>query len=474
MRRPRRQEDLREFQIVEKSKRSEKVFRSLHISEHGLKVALIFPSSYETAISNLGFHKVFELMNGIEGIQCERFFYDKRFSKYYSLDTFRPLDEFHIWAFSVSFELDFQHIIYLLRKKGIPTQNSLRTEHHPLILIGGSVTYFNANALWQTADVIFHGDAEERLQPIMQLLLESFREKKQRIDIFQQLKDFDNLSIPPLNLITKGVSKSLQLTKNPAISLFTTKRSVFPNKVLLEIGRGCLQTCAFCVAGHTRSPARFVHLDIIKNILDEIKTKGFNECGLISATFTDHPFKNEILDLLEERSMRFSVSSLRLDHLSEKLIDGLLRSGQKEITIAPEGGSQKIRDLMNKQISDEDIERSLQLIGKRRIRKLKMYFIYGLEEEDETDLDAIGKITQRAIHYGITDIKISLNPLIPKPGTPFASRQIQDIKTLRAKKQFIEKILGKTISVKFESIRNSMLQYQIANASKDYQFPFER
>ena len=471
MRKPRRAEDLREYKKIEQTKRSEKSFRSLHIMEHELKVGLIFPSSYETAIANLGFHKVFELLNGIEGVQCERFFYDKQFTKYYSLDTLRPLDEFHIWAFSVSFELDFQNIIQLLQKKGIPLFNHLRNNHHPFILIGGAVTYFNPNALWQYADLIFHGDADETLITFMKKMLEGFREKKNREAILEQVKNFDNISIPLLNHPAKTISKSMGMRINPAVSLFTTNRSVFPNKVLVEIGRGCLRSCAFCVAGHTRSPARFVQLDIIERFFDEMKEKGFNDCGLISATFTDHPFKNEILDLLEERDMRFSVSSLRLDSLSEKLLEGLLRSGQKEITIAPEGGSQKIRDLMNKQISEEDIERSLKLIAQKGIRKLKMYFIYGLEEEDENDFDAIHKIVQKAIHYEISDIKISLNPLIPKPGTPFASRQIQDIKTLRIKKQFIEKKLGKTVSVKFESIRNSILQYRIANASKDFQFP---
>jgi len=473
LRKPRRVEDLREYQIIEKTKRSEKTFRSLHIIENELKVALIFPSSYETAIANLGFHRVFELLNGIEGVQCERFFYDKRFKKYYSLDTLRPLDEFHIWAFSVSFEMDFQNIIHLMQKKGIPLFNYLRNDHHPFILIGGAVTYFNPNALWKYADLIFHGDADDTLTTFIKKMLEGFREKKNREAILGQIKTFDNLSIPLLNHSAKIISKSMVMTKKPAVSLITTNRSVFPNKVLLEIGRGCLRSCAFCVAGHTRSPARFVKLDIIKQLFDEMKEKGFNDCGLISATFTDHPFKNEILDLMEERDMRFSVSSLRLDSLSEKLLEGLLRSGQKEITIAPEGGSQRIREVMNKQISEEDIERSLQLIAKTGIRKLKMYFIYGLEEEEESDFEAIQKITLRAKHYGMTDIKISLNPLIPKPGTPFSSRQIQDIKTLRAKKQFIEKKLGKIVSLKFESLRNSILQYQIANASKDYQFPID-
>jgi len=470
LRRPRNNEDLREYRIIENKKRSEKPFRSLHLMEKDLKVALIFPSDYGTAISNLGFHKVFELLNNLDGIQCERFYYDNKFSKFYSLDTFRPLDEFHIWAFSVSFEMDFINVIHILSQKKIPLINRQRTDHHPLIILGGAVTYFNPNALWQYVDLIFQGDAEDNLPELMNRLLESFRAKRNRTLILKDLEQIENLSIPPLNHQSAIVAKSFQLTDHPSVSLFMSKHSVFPNKVLLEIGRGCLRRCSFCVAGHTRSPARFVKINAINQVLDEIKKKGYNDCGLISATFTDHPQKNQILDLLEEKDMHFSVSSLRLDSLSKKLIEGLIRSGQREITIAPEGGSQKIRDIMNKQITEADIEKSLKLISECGLKKLKMYFIYGLEEEDESDFQAIAKIVQHAIHSGIPDIKISLNPLIPKPGTPFSYRRIEDIKTLKAKKQFIEHQIGKTAELKFESIRNSIIQYQIANATKDYRF----
>ena len=302
-------------------------------------------------------------------------------------------------------------------------------------------------------------------------LREGFKGKKDRTTILEDLRKIENLSIPPLNVDSKATSKSFEMIDKPAVSIFTSRKSVFPDKVLLEIGRGCIRSCAFCVAGHTRSPARFVKIDVIRTVLDEIKEKGFTDCGLISATFTDHPFKENILDLLEERNMKFSVSSLRLDSLSEKLIEGIIRSGQREITIAPEGGSQKIRDVMKKQISNEDIERSLRMIAKKGLKKLKMYFIYGLREEEESDFTAIGKISDLAHSFGVTDIKISFNPLIPKPGTPFAQRKIEDIKILKEKKHAIEKILGKTVEIKFESIRNSIEQYQIANASKDFQFP---
>lgn len=471
MRKPRNKADLAEYKIVEGKKSSERSFRQISTIESDLKVALIFPSTYQTAISNLGFHRVFEILNAIDGIQAERFFYDPKFSKYYSLDSFRPLDEFQIWAFSVSFEMDFRNVIEILLKKKIPLSASARKNHHPLIMLGGAVTYFNTNALWDNCDIIFHGDGEETLDHIMALIRDELREKRARKTILENLKGFSNLSIPPLGIENSQIIKSMSMIKKPAVSICTSKSSVFPGKVLIEIGRGCLRNCSFCVAGHTRNPARFVDLITLNELVSEMKLKNFNECGLISATFTDHPQKDGILDLLEEKDIKFSLSSLRLDSISEKLIDGLLRSGQKEMTIAPEGGSQKIRDIMNKQITEQHIENAFKMISAKGIKKIKMYFIYGLEEEDENDFLDVKKIADEATRFGFEEIRLSFNPLIPKPLTPFANRQIEDIKTLKQKKKILMNLIDKKITCKFESIRNSHEQYKLANASKDFRFP---
>ena len=473
MRKPRNKADLGEYKIVEGKKLSERQFRQINPIESDLKVALIFPSAYKTAISNLGFHRVFEILNAIDGIQAERFFFDPKFSKYYSLDGFRPLDEFQIWAFSVSFEMDFHNVIQILRKKKIPLSASTRKNHHPFIMLGGAVTYFNANALHDKCDIIFHGDGEETLEDVMELIRDELREKRDRKTILESLKGFANLSLPPLGIENSQIAKSMSMIKRPALSICTSKASVFPGKVLIEIGRGCLRNCSFCVAGHTRNPARFVDVITITEIIQEMKHKKFDECGLISATFTDHPFKDDILDLLEENDIKFSLSSLRLDSISEKLIDGLLRSGQKEMTIAPEGGSQKIRDIMNKDIGEQDIENAFKMISSKGIKKIKMYFIYGLEEEEENDLLAVKKIADEAERFGFEEIRLSFNPLIPKPSTPFENRQIQDIKTLKQKKKMLMSLIDKKISCKFESVRNSHEQYKLANASKDFRFPEE-
>lgn len=467
MRRPRREQDLKEFKIVENIKRSEKEFLAPDIREHDVKVAVIFPDSYAVAISNLGFLRIWKMLNEIDGVQAERFYFDEKFSKYYSLDSFRPLDEFDVWAFSISFEMNFHNVKQLLENKNIPVFSAERTKRHPLVLIGGAVTYFNSNALWKYSDIIFHGDAEDNFKDVILQLRDGIRAKLDRDSILSDLEIFENVSIPPHEKEYTKLKKTMSIIENPAISPIISKYGSFGEKILLEIGRGCIRKCSFCVAGHTRNPARFVSTDVLEKIFREIKNFGFNSCGLISATFTDHPQKEEILKLLEKEKLSFSVSSLRLDSISESLIIGLIRSGQREMTIAPEGGTQKMRDIMNKEITDDDIERALLMIKHHGIESLKMYFIYGLEEETDADLNGFARISDLAFKIGFKNLKLSFNPLIPKPMTPFGNREIQNMKILKNKKKLIQESLHGKAKIKFESIRNSVEQYRLANASKD-------
>jgi len=467
LRRPRREQDLREFRIVERVRKTEKYLNTPEIHEHDIKVAVIFPDTYVVGISNLGFQRIWKMMNEMDGIQAERFYYDEKFAKYYSLDSFRPIDEFDIWAFSVSFEMNFHNIKCLLDLKKIPAAASERTERHPLIMLGGAVTYFNTNAIWNYSDIIFHGDAEDNLSDVIGTIRNGKRAKLGRDEILNDLESFDNLSIPPHGKEYTEIRKSMQVVEDPAISTVISRMGSFGERVLIEIGRGCIRRCSFCVAGHTRKPARFVKTAVLERIFREIKANGYDSCGLISATFTDHPQKEEILTLLERERLNFSVSSLRLDSISDRLIEGLIRSGQKEMTIAPEGGSQKIRDLMHKDISESDIEKALTMISAHELKSLKMYFIYGLEEEDEEDLQDFSRICDIALKMGFNDLKLSFNPLIPKPATPFYGREIQDIKLLKDKKKIIQESLRGKAKVKFESIRTSVEQYRLANATKE-------
>jgi len=465
MRKPRNTEDLKEFKIVERYKKKEISFCDPKI--YGtLDVALIFPGPYHLAISSLGFNRVYEIINSVDGVNCERFCIEKSFQKYYSLDSSRPLDEFDIWAFSVSFEMDYFNIVNLFKKKNIPINSSERNNNHPLVMIGGAVTYFNARPLLPIADFIYHGDSEEILDGMFLHIRDCFEKRSSKSDILNNLLQFDNISVGGIRENLK-INKNFSLVENPAKSLFISEFGDFGKKPLLEIGRGCIRNCNFCAAGSSRKPARFVKIEKIKEILEFYINNGIKDFGLISATATDYPFLEELLDYMEFTESTFSLSSLRLDSISDKLIKGLKRSGQKSLTIAPEGGSQKIRDVFNKNISEKDIENAFNMIRKHGLEEVKMYFIYGLEEENENDLLAFSEIVKLAESKGFRKISLSFNPLIPKPSTQFENREIQDLHILKDKQKFIKKSLSKNIKLKFESLKESQIQFNLATGDEN-------
>jgi len=466
MRRPRNTEQFREFRVVEQLARSERAIAQGH-PQGDLGVALLFPGEYPVAIASLAFHRLFELCNAVEGVRCERFFYHPSFSRYFSLDSFRPLDEFEIWAFSLSFELDAYNILALLDAKGIPRLANQRTFRHPLLLLGGAVTYFNALPLEPYMDVVYHGDAEVHLASMLRIALEEFRTSGSRERLLERWASIPALSIPPLSHRFQQLAVDLQMLQNPSYSHFVSPRGEFGNKGLLEIGRGCLHRCAFCVAGHTRNPARFPKVEKLWERIALFREKGVRGVGLIAATPTDHPEMESLLGKMQEQDIPFSLSSLRLDRLTPTLLAGLRRSGQNSITIAPEGGSQKMRDVFHKGIETSDIHRALQAIADHGFQAVKMYFIYGLDEENEEDLAGFAQIGQQAQELGIQKVSMSFNPLIPKPQTPFSLRKMQDAKLLAEKKRWIEQSLRGIARTKFESLRSAQLQYALANGDEN-------
>ena len=443
MRRPRRSEDYKEYKIVKDLSDAEIGFKE----SKGLDVAFIFPNSYSVAVSSLAFSWVRDLLSKY-GVGVERFFYDKTFKKFYSLETLRPLDEYGIWLFSLQFETDILNIARILKVKGIPIFSRDRNPNHPRIIIGGPVTYFNYKAPLQIADYVYRGDLEVY------------------INEFSQFLKGEDIEIPALCSHERencelAILRDLNLM--PPVGSIISPYSEFKNKLLIEIGRGCIRRCAFCMIGHLQKPARFLRPETLKDIISKIPKN--ISLGIISATVTDYPWQDELIDILHDR--RVSFSSIRMDGLTEDLLRLLIRSGQKSFTVAPEAGSQKIRDILRKDLTDDDIERALKLGIEVGFRKIKMYFIYGVDEETERDLEDIAKLSINAKKMGY-DVRVSLNPLIPKPGTSLEGKKMEDAKTLEEKKSFLKDLLKKGgISFQFESIKKSILQYKIANADEN-------
>ncbi|HNR62527.1 MAG TPA: radical SAM protein [Thermotogota bacterium] len=471
MRKPRNSADFTEFSTV-KAFSDEETRYDRHKGYGDVDVALVFPSGYDHTVGNLGYHKAFQIFNSVEGVNCERFFYDPSFTKYYSLDSFRPIDEFKIWAFSVHFELDIFHILEMLRKKGVPLKSAERKEGHPLILIGGSLTYFNALPLWDLSDIILYGDAEESLPELVQKIVTAMAKGKNRRGLLEAVSDMAPIALPPLEKSHRVIASFSSLNHYPSRSSFIHPRGPFGHKALIEIGRGCLRRCFFCVTGFTRSPARFLPFEDLKREIGGLiereqaitgKTPGF---GFISATPTDYPHLSQLLEFLDQSSLSFSFSSIRLESISDALLSGLRQGEQQSITIAPEAATERMRRVLNKGITDTQLADALERIARAGFREVKCYCLFGVEEETETDLFEFARLVEEWRKLGFYKIHMSFNPLIPKPNTPFAGRTIEREETLRRKKKFLENALRGMCQLHFESIRNSQLQYLLANGDR--------
>lgn len=459
MRKPRDEQSFREYNHVKKFASSEIILK-----EYGgnlPKVALIFPNSYTVASGSLAWSWIQQLLSE-EGIGVERFFYEPWFEKFYSVEEKRPIDEFPVWLFTFQFENDLINIAQMISKKNIPLKATDRQSHHPAIIIGGPVTLFNHRIAEEIADFIYIGDLECSIKDFSQGLISYIDNKDtSKLTKIQEIysKKFDKTDFTNFRKCSDALSPAPH-------ACFKTPNSPFPNKVLIEIGRGCKWRCAFCVTGYTKKPVKFVKLEDVIEIMERHKGSEF---GLISATITDYPYLDELLDYIEKNNISFSVSSMRVDGLNKKLLALLKKSDRHSFTIAPEGISQRMREIMLKDLSTDEIITGLELGRKVGFDSIKLYYIIGLEEESEEDYHELFQFIKTISAMNYKQIIMSINPLVPKPMTPFSARKIISKKEYEERVKLIKKNVLKDmprgVITHFESYKQSYMQYEIAHLS---------
>jgi radical SAM superfamily enzyme YgiQ (UPF0313 family) len=413
-----------------------------------VRVALIYPNSYEVGSASLSTHVLLKKFNEVGSVRAERFFYSRGFSKYYSFDSLTPLDEFRIWSFSVHYELDLLNVFDILNRFSIPLKKEERNSFHPVVVVGGAMTYFSNAVLAEVGDVVHKGDLSEEFLDC----LSSVDHRMSREEIVA-------------TLTTKRVEPAF--SNSLGESVFISSNSVFGDRYLIEIGRGCYRKCKFCVAGHRFGRPRFRGLKDTTELMDSVSpiTKRF---GLVAATVTDYPNIEEVAEHCIEKGYELSVSSLRLDSLSNTLLKALRLSKQSSFTIAPEGGSQRMRDAFAKGISERDILKALELGRENGFRRVKMYYIFGAAFEDPEDRREIVKAAKKALGMGYANVILSLNPLIPKPGTPFEGMPMEPIGNLRKyEREIRSELVLEGMKIDFESLRESKLQFALANIDRE-------
>jgi radical SAM superfamily enzyme YgiQ (UPF0313 family) len=464
---------------------------------HGgrMRVALAFPNTYFVGMSNLGFQTVYTLFNAEDDIVCERFFLPPKTelaaqlasgAPLLTIESQTPVRNFDIVAFSVSFEWDYTNVLTLLRLAGIPRRAAERTHHDPLVMIGGAVTFVNPEPLAPFADVIAAGEGEALIPP----LLRAFRTASDRDDLLRRLAGERGFYVPSFYevrygedgtiaafeprtetgapaTVRKAALKTTEAVDPPATAIFTPETE-FGSRLLVEVVRGCANLCRFCWAGYNYLPVRAFPKERILQIAARARPYS-NRIGLVSIALCDHPEIEEILTRLVEMGYSISPASLRLDDLTPTILRLLRASGERTVTIAPETGSDRLRRVINKTITNDEIVRAAEMIFESGFENLKLYFMLGIPTETDDDLDAIRDLTLQLREIMVRHargrghvgrIVGSVNPLVPKPGTAYQRLAMEDDRSVERKIARMRSLIAGIDNVYFtiKSERHSLYQ----------------
>jgi radical SAM superfamily enzyme YgiQ (UPF0313 family) len=419
-----------------------------------LPIALAYPNTYYVGMSNLGLQTVYRLLNQRADVVCERVFYRGAASgPLISLESQRDVKDFAVLAFSISFEMDYFHVVEMLRQAGIPPLAEERTEDYPLVLAGGPAVTANPQPLAPIFDAFAIGEGEVIVPPLVETLQAGLAAS--RTELLSALAHLPGLYIPTQHPTSNTQPVKRQWTPDldahPTTSVVLTPDTEFGDMYLIEIARGCGRGCRFCLAGYTYRPVRERSLELVLEQAEE-GLRYRDKIGLVSAAVSDYSHIEELAERLQEMGAKLSVSSLRVDPLPEVLVRALAESGDRTLTIAPEAGSQRLRTLINKNISEDDLMRAADLAARYDFAQLKLYFMLGLPTETDEDVQAIIDLVLAVRERFLRRITVNITPFVPKANTPFQWVAMASVESLEEGVRRIEQALRpRGIAVKAES-----------------------
>ena len=444
-----------------------------------IRFALVYPNRYHVGMSNLGFQTVYRLLNDYGHVVCERAFLPEPTRKappaIKTLESGKRLSDVDVIAFSLSFENDYPHILSILDRINLPFRSDQRDDRHPLLIAGGVASVLNPEPLAAFFDCFLIGEAEM----ILPRFLEVFEPGGNRRAMLKKLAcEVPGVYVPafynvehdrsgiiaafhPLENAPASIERVYlkNLSHTSTCSAVLSSETAFERTHLIEVARGCPHGCRFCAAGYVYRPPRFRPIPSLAEDMDQGITQT-DRIGLIGAAVSDLPGLADLCSRYTDKDVRISFSSLRADGLSPEMLAVLKHSYVKTATIAPDAGSERMRKVINKSITENAILAASEALVASGIPNLKLYFMIGLPTETGDDVEAIIRLGKQIKHRflkasrsqkRIGDITISLNCFVPKPFTPFQWVAMAEIGDLKKKIARIKKELKKVPNLRVHS-----------------------
>ncbi|KMP11368.1 hypothetical protein UZ36_04775 [Candidatus Nitromaritima sp. SCGC AAA799-C22] len=470
-----------------------------------VRILLVYPNTKDVALDNLGFQQVHALLNRIDGVECDRYSLpvdwmpevlqlepSERLSHEWSWTP----DRFDMIAFSISFEPDYLNAAVILKYFGLPLERRERDASHPLILAGGSAVFINPEPLADCMDAFFIGEGEGLAEPFFRLFADA--EWSDPREFLRRAAGIPGVYVPELYHPHYSADRVTGCAAEPGVlqrverqwverstdlcthSVLHNGVSIFKDMSLMEVTRGCIWACRFCTAGFIYRPPRLPDLNLTYSSLERVleeQGSSVSTVGLVGPSVTDHPDLLPLARRIVDGGKKLSFSSLRMETLTEELVDLILRSGQKTLTVAVDGPSERMRRVINKEATDDFIVEKCRFLTEKGILHLKIYSIIGLPGETDEDIDHFIALVEKVMaayvsacsrRGNIGQVTIGLSPLIPKPGTPFQWHPMESVASLKKKFMKARKALGRLphLKLSFGSPNEAYLQTYLSRGDR--------
>jgi len=464
--------------------------------------ALVYPNSYAVGMSNLGFQTIYRHLNAMPGVVCERVFLPdpedvaelrRTGGVPFSLESQRPLTDFHMLGFSVTYEGDYINVLRLLTLAGIPLRAAGRRPRDPLVLMGGVCAFSNPEPMAPFMDVIAVGEGEELVVELIERYREGDGDRKTLLDA---LAAVEGIYVPEryavawapgggLAAVTPRAGAPAIVAKRrlknvnafETIATVKTPSAEYGHMALLEVGKGCGRGCRFCLEGQVYRPVRHRSLDALRETVAQLAKSGETRIGLVGACVSDYPWIGDLLKIVEENGLEVSISSIRADSLTDGLVEALARGGHRTLTVAPEAGTERLRRVIRKAITDEQILAACDLVRAHGIPNLKTYFMLGQPTETREDVEAIPALAELMLErLRVPDpsgkpfgrLTLSISSFVPKPWTPFQWAPFDGAASLQTKLEIVKRGTRRFANVRVlhENPREAALQALLARGDR--------